>query len=247
MCLHTPFWPIPTQMSLDLWAKKETVKYLKTYPSFACPRAKSLQPYLTLCNPMDCSPPGSSLHGILQARILEWVAMPSSRGSSRPRDQASVSYISHTTSGFYCWAMEKAHPSFKSHHTCVSKEGFPGGPMSLSKLWVGDGQGSLACCSPQSRRVGHDWETELIAMQRTWLWFLVQEDPTCEEQLSLCTNCRSLCAVQLVLHNKRIPCSEKPTCTPQPESSPHLLQLEKVHMQQRRSSTAQNKNKQIIF
>ena len=36
---------------------------------------------LTLCDPMDCSPPGSSVHGILQARILEWVAMPSSRGS----------------------------------------------------------------------------------------------------------------------------------------------------------------------
>ena len=38
----------------------------------------------TLCDPMDCSPPGSSVHGILQARILEWVAMPSSRGSSQP-------------------------------------------------------------------------------------------------------------------------------------------------------------------
>ena len=37
---------------------------------------------LTLCNPMDCSPPGSSVHGILQARILEWVAIPFSRGSS---------------------------------------------------------------------------------------------------------------------------------------------------------------------
>ena len=40
----------------------------------------------TLCNPMDYSPPGSSVHGVLQARILEWVAMPSSRGSSQPRD-----------------------------------------------------------------------------------------------------------------------------------------------------------------
>ena len=40
----------------------------------------------TLCNPMDCSPPGSSVHGILQTRILEWVAMPSSRGSSQPKD-----------------------------------------------------------------------------------------------------------------------------------------------------------------
>ena len=43
------------------------------------------QSCLTLCNPVDCSPPGSSVHGILQARILEWVAMPSSRGSFQPR------------------------------------------------------------------------------------------------------------------------------------------------------------------
>ena len=44
-------------------------------------RAKLHQSCLTLCKPMDCSAPGSSIHGILQARILEWVAMPSSRGS----------------------------------------------------------------------------------------------------------------------------------------------------------------------
>ena len=43
--------------------------------------------YPTLWDPMDCSPPGSSVYGLLQARILEWVAMPSSRGSSRPRDR----------------------------------------------------------------------------------------------------------------------------------------------------------------
>ena len=43
------------------------------------------QSCLTLCNPMDCSPPGSSVHGILQARILEWVAIPFFRGSSQPR------------------------------------------------------------------------------------------------------------------------------------------------------------------
>ena len=42
---------------------------------------------LTLCNPIDCSPPDSSAHGILQARILEWVAIPFSRKSSQPRDQ----------------------------------------------------------------------------------------------------------------------------------------------------------------
>ena len=44
--------------------------------------AKLLQSCLTLCEPLDCSPPGFSVYGILQARILEWVAMPSSRGSS---------------------------------------------------------------------------------------------------------------------------------------------------------------------
>ena len=46
-----------------------------------------------LCNPMDCSLPDSSVHGILQARILEWVAVPFSRGSSQPRDQTQVSHI----------------------------------------------------------------------------------------------------------------------------------------------------------
>ena len=43
------------------------------------------QSCLTLCDPMDCSLPGSSVYGILQARTLEWVAMPSSKGSSQPR------------------------------------------------------------------------------------------------------------------------------------------------------------------
>ena len=54
----------------------------------------TFQLYLTLWNPMDCSPPGSSVHGIFQATILKWVAMPSSRGSSWPRDWIQVSYVS---------------------------------------------------------------------------------------------------------------------------------------------------------
>ena len=48
---------------------------------------------LTLCDPMDCSPPGSSIHGILQERILEWVAISFSRGSSWPRDRTQVPHI----------------------------------------------------------------------------------------------------------------------------------------------------------
>ena len=47
----------------------------------------------TLCDPVDCSPPGSSVHGILQARILQWVAISFSRGPSWPRDQTWVSCI----------------------------------------------------------------------------------------------------------------------------------------------------------
>ena len=59
-----------------------------------CVCAKSLQSHLTLCHPMDYSPPGSSVHWILQTRMLEWVPMPYSRGSSWPRDQTHISYIS---------------------------------------------------------------------------------------------------------------------------------------------------------
>ena len=56
--------------------------------------AKSLQSCPTICDFMNCSPPGSSVHGILQARILEWVAIPSSRGSFQPRDGTCISYVS---------------------------------------------------------------------------------------------------------------------------------------------------------
>ena len=60
----------------------------------ACVRAKSLQSYPALCNPVDHTTPGASVQEILQARTLEWVAMPSSRGSSHPRDQTHISSIS---------------------------------------------------------------------------------------------------------------------------------------------------------
>ena len=56
----------------------------------------SLQSCLTLCDPMDCSPPGFSVHEISQARILERVAISSSRGSSQPRDGTRISHVSST-------------------------------------------------------------------------------------------------------------------------------------------------------
>ena len=83
----------------------------------------------TLCNPMNCSTPGLpvhhqlpeftlcdpmdyTVHGILQARILEWVAFPFSRGSSQPRDQTQVSLIPGRF--FTSWATREAHYSWKS-------------------------------------------------------------------------------------------------------------------------------------
>ena len=63
----------------------------------------------TLCHPRDCSPPGSSVHGILQARILEWVVIPFSRGSSQPRNRTQVS----CTAGRFSttWATREAQYS----------------------------------------------------------------------------------------------------------------------------------------
>ena len=65
------------------WALDRDTEPLRGYPQTTRPHPVKCP---TLFNSMDCSPPGSSVHGILQARILEWVAIPFSRGSSRPRD-----------------------------------------------------------------------------------------------------------------------------------------------------------------
>ena len=72
----------------------EQVKFPKTTMCL-CLCAKSLQSCLTVCDPIDCSPPDSSLHGILQARILKWVAIPFSRRSSRRRDQTYAAHLLH--------------------------------------------------------------------------------------------------------------------------------------------------------
>ena len=56
--------------------------------------AKSVHSLQTLCDTTDCSPPGSSVHGIFQARLLEWIAMLSFRGSCWPRDRTHVSHVS---------------------------------------------------------------------------------------------------------------------------------------------------------
>ena len=70
---------------------------------------------LTLCNPMDCSPPGTSLHGILRARVLKWAAISFSRGSSRPRDPTCVSSIVGRC--FYCLSHQGSPILNKNEHT----------------------------------------------------------------------------------------------------------------------------------
>ena len=83
------------------------------WQSHVCIHAQLLQSCLTLWDPMECSPPGSSVHGISQARILEWVAMPSSRGSSQPRDRTHISCSSCIAGGFFT-AKSPGKPNWQS-------------------------------------------------------------------------------------------------------------------------------------
>ena len=80
-----------------LWGITRKSKYInvkfKHIVCAACMHAWLLHSCLTLCDPMDCSLPGASVHGILCARILEWVAVCFSRRSSQLRDQSSISCI----------------------------------------------------------------------------------------------------------------------------------------------------------
>ena len=73
--------PAPSHWGTQLVAQDQPEK-----AKYVCLAAQSC-----LCHPVDCSLPGSSVHGIFQARILEWVAMPFSKGSSPPRDQTHFS------------------------------------------------------------------------------------------------------------------------------------------------------------
>ena len=86
-------WPAKSSKPLSVSRK---LSLREMYVSINSTCAKSLQSCLTLCDHMDCSPPGSSVHGILQAKIPEWFAMPSSRGSSLPGDGTHISCVSCT-------------------------------------------------------------------------------------------------------------------------------------------------------
>ena len=88
---------------------------------------------------MDCNPPGSSVHGILQARIMEWVAMPSPRGSSQLRDQTHVSYVSCIGR----WVL------YHSCHLFSSVQSLSHVPL-LATPWTAAHQASLSITNSQS-------------------------------------------------------------------------------------------------
>ena len=101
-----------------LWDLSCLLFKLQVPSSYFLRKVLVAQSYLTLCNPIDCSLPDSSVHGILQARIPEWAAMPSSRGSSWPRDWTCVS---HTVGRFFTiWATREAP---QLYDTCLDIPG----------------------------------------------------------------------------------------------------------------------------
>ena len=120
---------------------------------------------------MDCGPPGSSVHGILQTRILEWVAVPSSRGSSWPRDGTCFSY----NSCIGRWVLDHCHHLGSPNHKLFKVggegddrgwDGWMASPTQWTWVWISSGSwwwtgrpGMLQ--SMGSQRVGHDWATEL--------------------------------------------------------------------------------------
>ena len=96
-CLSGHFLAVSPKGGGDIRTRKSSPVSLYVEVAQSCP---------TLCDPMDCSLPGSSVHGILRARILEWVAMPSSRESFQPRDWTWVSCIEGRL--FTIWATREA-------------------------------------------------------------------------------------------------------------------------------------------
>ena len=97
---------------------------------FLCVCAQSLKSRPTLCDPMDCSPPGSSVHGILQARILGWVAISSSRGSPQPRGWTRVSWGSSLAGGFFTTDLPR-EPQIFWYEGCFNNEKFYSYPVLL--------------------------------------------------------------------------------------------------------------------
>ena len=103
-----------TTLTVYFISRNAILYFLKCTSLLFCPIQWVAQSCPTLCDPLDCSPPGSYLHGILQARILKWVPISSARGSSQPRDWTQVSCIAGRL--FTVWATREAQSqSYRVH------------------------------------------------------------------------------------------------------------------------------------
>ena len=106
--------------ALYWWEEEDMIRWKRK-------KSEATQSCLTLCDPMDCSLPGSSVHGIFNARVLEWVAIYFSRGSSRPRDWIPVSCIAGRR--FIVWATREAK--------IKNDNGKFGKPYREAEIWCG--------------------------------------------------------------------------------------------------------------
>ena len=113
LCVNLCYW----NLQLPGVKKKKKSALVIGFTAYACMLTKTLQLCPTLCGPIDCSLPGSPVHGIFQARILEWVAMPSSRGFF-PTQGSNLCFL-HFKWILYCWVTREApyfiHMNAKAH------------------------------------------------------------------------------------------------------------------------------------
>ena len=135
----------------------------------------------TLCDPVDCSPPGSSVHGILQARILEWVAISFSRGYSRPREWTKVSLIAGRR--FNLWATMELD---MAKQTLSEKAVAPHSSTLAWRVPCTEEPGGLP--SMGSQRVGYDCsDLAAAAAANKPCTFSSTQICTCKKQLTLRT------------------------------------------------------------
>ena len=122
---------------------------------------------------VNCSPPGSSVHGILQAPVLKWVVMPSSRGSSWPMDQTCISYVSCIGR----WVLYHSHhlgsPNNARSNLKINCLDFPGDPV---PAYAG-GKGSIAGPGRFHMPLGNKVRVPKLPRPWSWAWAPQQEKP----------------------------------------------------------------------
>ena len=152
-----------------LWDCNENWPFLALWPLLSFPNSLAYwvkwsdvaQLYPTLCDPLDCSLPGSSVHGIFQAIVLEWIAISFSRGSSQPRDRTRVSRI--VDRRFTVWAtIECSTLTASSFRIWNSSTGIPSPPLALFIVML-----SKAHLTSHSKMSGSRWVITSIGI--IWL------------------------------------------------------------------------------